>query len=478
MHRMRHEFVLYDEHLVLYYLVFCMCMYMCVCLVDSGADIELSDHSSSNFVGLCSTNSSSLTASGRKREGRGQCMEAVLRDEAAFVQSVAQYYNHRELSDVLLLIGDDSFYAHKFVLAKSSDVFRAMLFDNVWTEGACRELALNENPDCQNVFDRFLRYMYSAEVSISISTAVGLLCLADKYQVSSLKDLCVKYMVENSRSPHFTNALNWYQWAKALHLPELLKQSARTIAWNCSEIIKSSDWLNMDVDFVVDVLNSSELVISNEFTLWQALSQWLLHESHVSSLKEFAGKLLPLIRFQQMLVTQLFEIERSELAQRDECSSIIHGLLSQAYRFHAICPFQNQLHLRFSELCNHPREYIDLEVDKVRIQNTLRFGIQVDVKTFRGPMASESKDAEWKITYRKQSSSWQVCLIPLDSALIGGEIRLLASLIVLDENEKVIQISSPGLLVCGRGGSVSLQITLDQPDQARFMSLLIKPVPF
>lgn len=38
------------------------------------------------------------------------------------------------LSDVELKIGDARFFAHKFVLAKSSDVFRTMLYERNWSQ--------------------------------------------------------------------------------------------------------------------------------------------------------------------------------------------------------------------------------------------------------------------------------------------------------------------------------------------------------
>ena len=57
------------------------------------------------------------------------------------------------------------------------------------------EIVLEETPSCQSVFDKFLRYLYTAEVTITISTAVGILCLADKYNVTSLKELCTKYVM-------------------------------------------------------------------------------------------------------------------------------------------------------------------------------------------------------------------------------------------------------------------------------------------
>ena len=106
-----------------------------------------------------------------------------------------------------------------------------MLYDPQWMESGQTDLKLSETGECETVFDRFLRYLYKAEIDISTSTAVGILCLADKYNVSSLKLLCVEYMIRNTRSPLVQNGVEWYSWAKALHLPSLQQQCAKTIAW-------------------------------------------------------------------------------------------------------------------------------------------------------------------------------------------------------------------------------------------------------
>ena len=86
-------------------------------------------------------------------------------------------------------------------------------------------------------------------------------------------------MAENSRSPRVLNALAWYPWAKALHLESLARQCTRTIAWNFDAIVSSDDWVGMDADFVADMAGSSELVVNNEWSVWEALSTWLLHGS-------------------------------------------------------------------------------------------------------------------------------------------------------------------------------------------------------
>ena len=45
-----------------------------------------------------------------------------------------QFYNEEDLSDVVLVVAGSRYFSHKFVLAKSSDVFRTMLYEKNWTQ--------------------------------------------------------------------------------------------------------------------------------------------------------------------------------------------------------------------------------------------------------------------------------------------------------------------------------------------------------
>ena len=343
------------------------------------------------------------------------------------MSGISEFYNNDSLSDVVVKVGPMSYRAHKFILAKSSHVFRAMLYSDDWsprkpssrvrgdfdwngkagmsrTSGgdATVELELEETPECQAVFDKFLRFLYSGEVLIDGSMAVGILCLADKYDVVPLKDLCVLYMVEWSKSPRVHNALSWYSWAKLISLEPLLQQCSKTISWNFTEVVSSDEWIRMDVDFLVDFLSSSELVVQNEYILYEAVVSWLFADHNRSELERFAQLLFPLIRFPQLHVSQLYQIEKSNLYDMPECSKVLSELASRAYRFRAVCPTQTHLGVCFDDEFYFPRDYTYLVVDTVRIQNTLRFGIQADVKAARSPVPCEVREADWKITYRKQ----------------------------------------------------------------------------
>lgn len=71
-------------------------------------------------------------------------------------------------------MGDDVYHAHRFVLANSSDVLRTMLYEERWSEGGPTQLvALNETDDCQQTFEPFLKFLYTASIELNLSNVIG-----------------------------------------------------------------------------------------------------------------------------------------------------------------------------------------------------------------------------------------------------------------------------------------------------------------
>lgn len=92
--------------------------------------------------------------------------------------------------------------------------------------------------------------------------------LADKYNVSGLKDSCTVYMksqLGNSIDP--CRAAVWYKFAQTYSNSALQQACLDYIAWNADVFIKSSQWIGLEVDTLVDFLSRSDMIISTEYVL-------------------------------------------------------------------------------------------------------------------------------------------------------------------------------------------------------------------
>lgn len=97
--------------------------------------------------------------------------EILLRAVEEHMHNTSQYFNNPILSDIVINMNSKRFYAHKFILSKSSDVFYTMLMKKQWTnnkmkspvdneshlesiESQIEEITLVETEECSKVFEK------------------------------------------------------------------------------------------------------------------------------------------------------------------------------------------------------------------------------------------------------------------------------------------------------------------------------------
>ncbi|CAF2345247.1 unnamed protein product [Rotaria sp. Silwood2] len=410
--------------------------------------------------------------------------EITLNATNEHVELTSKFFNNPQFSDIRLRVGTNIYYVHKFILAKSSDVLATLLYSQHWTSNES-EILLEEQDECQgDVFEKFLKFFYTAKVTLHESIVIGLLCLADKYNVQSLRNLCTQYMIMKAKPPNVRNGIAWYSIAKQFSLDDLRDACIKTVAWNMEYLlsnINQSEWFRCEFDFIRDLLSTSNLVITNEYRLYTSLSDWLLARSSDTLILLYACELLPLIRFSQMLPIQLYQIEESFLYKKNnnnqQIQDLLKRLLCQAYRFHTLASLRRDIdNPEFSPLERYlPREYTEMNItDRVDIQSTLRFGIQVDVQTCSSPVPSIDRTADWKVVYRKRShDKWTLKVHRHDAP---NETHAQVTAIIYDCERRVLQVEQGETFIFTVSNQYDLEIVLNNPYEAKELYLLIKPV--
>jgi hypothetical protein len=96
-------------------------------------------------------------------------------------------------SDITVTVGNETIFAHKMMLCVRSEVFKAM-FDSVLIESKTN--TLNIVDFCASTVKNLLRYLYTDgfDPDLSMLRALDLIAIADKYQVSNLKEDCLQFM--------------------------------------------------------------------------------------------------------------------------------------------------------------------------------------------------------------------------------------------------------------------------------------------
>ncbi|KAJ0395149.1 hypothetical protein P43SY_002433 [Pythium insidiosum] len=88
------------------------------------------------------------------------------------------------------------FYAHRFMLAASSEPFRAMLTGNM-RESTEREVEIHGvEPE---VLEKMLVYIYTGEVTVDLQTVVGLLIASEMYELDGLREICRGFVLVHAQ---------------------------------------------------------------------------------------------------------------------------------------------------------------------------------------------------------------------------------------------------------------------------------------
>ncbi len=132
-------------------------------------------------------------------------------------------FNDQATSDITLVVGGQRFYAHKTILAASSEYFLRMFYGGNWNEASHNEVVLHEPPACEDIFDIFIQYFYSGIVKLCLNTVPHLLMLADKYD-AQLKYKCLEFMTETVNKGNLRQALVWIPTCDQIGAKEVLER--------------------------------------------------------------------------------------------------------------------------------------------------------------------------------------------------------------------------------------------------------------
>jgi len=192
------------------------------------------------------------------------------------VTKIAGLYAERLMSDVILVVGKQELAAHRLILCASSEVFQIMLMNNSWTEASEKKIVLKESPECEAVFEVFLKYLYTGKISVNYSNVIPILQLADKYNVKDLLKVGLNFMSRNVPMAAKKNqVVSWYQFTTNCGYKEVARQCLNFIKWNFDLVSESIDWPNMELDSLVQVLASSDLVTLQEVRVFRSVERWL-----------------------------------------------------------------------------------------------------------------------------------------------------------------------------------------------------------
>ena len=97
----------------------------------------------------------------------------------------------------------------------------------------------------------------------------------------------------------------WFNYSTKAYHQALIKVCIEILAKEFTELVTNEDWekewLDLDRDQLIEFLRSSDLVVPNEFFVWESVLKWLNAPSHVerrgNTCAPLLVQILPLLRF-------------------------------------------------------------------------------------------------------------------------------------------------------------------------------------
>lgn len=225
------------------------------------------------------------------------------------------------------------FSAHQKVLAANSPVFQAMFGDN-WKGGA-NPIIIDDVS--YELFATFIDSFYKDKVTLSDENVIGLLHLADKYDVKQLVKYCEKFMVDKLT---VNNVLNYYPVAMQYRRDEL--------KWKCQALFGQEHAAIMQMD-EFSLCDKATLTVflrqlagdpfRDEAKVFDACIKWAEAKCNVDGIakpemvnfRSALGECFELIRFKRMSYKEF--VDRYELHKdmftKDETDAIFIQLFKK-----------------------------------------------------------------------------------------------------------------------------------------------------
>ena len=178
-------------------------------------------------------------------------------------------FNNSEISDISFTCegSDQTFYAHKYVLATSSAVFKAMFYGDLSEKNSVLHLSDTDGKS----LEEFLRFLYTDECYLTTDNVISVMYLSKKYIVPSLTEYVKAQLVRDMEPENVLSILE-----QAIHFEEkdLETKCWQVIEWRASEVASSANFINIKQTTLASLLKRNHLNVA-ELELFQAVLKWI-----------------------------------------------------------------------------------------------------------------------------------------------------------------------------------------------------------
>ncbi|KAM4557097.1 actin-binding protein IPP isoform 1-T2 [Fundulus diaphanus] len=230
------------------------------------------------------------------------CEHALLASERYASLILAQMNKMRlrsDFCDVGLKVGGQVFKVHRLVLAASSPYFSALF------SGGMREV---EKEEVQiigvdtGIFEALLDFIYTGAINVNVENVQELMVAADMLQLIEVVSICGEFL-KGHMDPF--NCVGIFQFLEQIACMEMLEFTENYIQVHFLEVCVTDEFRGLSKDQLVRLLRSEELRIEDEYQVFTAAMDWVLHD--VAKRKKHVVEVLEAVRFPLLSPQRLFK---------------------------------------------------------------------------------------------------------------------------------------------------------------------------
>ncbi|XP_077505764.1 kelch-like protein diablo [Amblyomma americanum] len=195
---------------------------------------------------------------------------------------------HRELCDVVLLVGNRKIFAHRIVLSACSPYFHAM-FTGELAESRQTEVTIRDIDE--HAMELLMDFAYTSHIVVEEGNVQMLLPAACLLQMAEIQDVCCEFL---KRQLDPTNCLGIRAFADTHSCRELLRIADKFTQHNFQEVMESEEFLLLPVNQLVDIISSDELNVRSEEQVFSAVMSWVKY--NVTERRQNLGQVLQHVR--------------------------------------------------------------------------------------------------------------------------------------------------------------------------------------
>ncbi|XP_072170995.1 kelch-like protein 8 [Diadema setosum] len=237
---------------------------------------------------------------------------------------IQQLFKSRMLCDFTLKCGRSSFTCHRLVLAACSPYFRAM-FTSEMVES--RQSSLEVKDIDERSLEALVEFMYTSKIVLNVDNVQKVLFAASLLQMDVVAAACSDFMKSHL---HPSNCLGVRTFADQ-HGCTTLSGAADSYTYeHFLEVVSQDEFFVIDVQHLLTLIGSSDIVIEQESQVYDAVMRWVKHD--LPNRQKHLPELMAKVRLPMVPAKFLMEVvEREELIKK---SHACRDLVDEAKNYH------------------------------------------------------------------------------------------------------------------------------------------------